>query len=80
MNDKYVNISPRKYKTVNEMINEVLKPENMSILKLGKNIKEEIINTGYNLSGVDEFIDNDAKCEDIDEIFLYLHPNYNIER
>ena len=38
-NNKWISLSNRKYITVEDMIKNILLEENMSILKLGKNIK-----------------------------------------
>lgn len=80
MNDKYVNISKRKYKNTQDMIHGILSVENMHILKLGKNIKEKIAETGYELLDINTFIKEKAEDEDLSEIYLYLNPSYNIER
>ena len=60
------------------MINSIVKKENISILKLGKNIKKEILKD-YKLFNVFEFIDS-AEDEDLRNLYLYLNENYNIER
>lgn len=76
--DKLINLSERKYKMVEDMINSILRKENISILKLGKNIKKEILKD-YKLHNVFEFIET-AEDEDLRNLYLYLNENYNIER
>ena len=75
-NNKWIALSNRKYVNVDDIIHDILKEENMSILKLGKNIKKEILDN-YQLMKINEFI---VKQEDISELYLYLHPNYLLER
>lgn len=76
---KLVAISQRKYKTVEDMIKNILKKENISILKIGKNIKEELLASNFKFMKIDEFL-KDCNVEDIRNIYLYLHPNFNIKR
>ena len=49
----------------------------MSILKLGKNIKEEVLKD-YSFEKMEVFINN-TNDENLNNIFLYLHPNYRLE-
>ena len=42
----------RPFKTAKELIEHILKDENIQIIKVGKNIKEDICN--YNLLEIDE--------------------------
>ncbi len=76
--NKWISLAMRKYKTVADMICDVLKEENMSILKLGKNVKEEIIKD-YKFQKINEFI-SEATEENYSNLYVYLHPNYNLER
>ena len=59
------------------MIKNILLEENMSILKLGKNIKEEVLKD-YSFEKMEVFINN-TNDENLNNIFLYLHPNYRLE-
>lgn len=77
-NDKWIAISERKYKTVREMIENIVKEENRSILKLGKNIKDEITHN-YVLDTVENVIKEEKK-EDLENIFMHLHPDYKLFR
>lgn len=77
-NDKWIAISERKYKSVEEMIENIVKKENRSILKLGKNIKDEITNN-YRLDTVGSVLKNE-KIEDLENIFMHLHPDYKVSR
>ena len=56
----------RPFKTAKELIEHILKDENIQIIKVGKNIKEDICN--YNLLEIDEFLND-----------LDIHFNYNAE-
>ena len=67
----------KKYITVEDMIKNILLEENMSILKLGKNIKEEVLKD-YSFEKMEVFINN-TNDENLNNIFLYLHPNYRLE-
>ncbi|MCD7781140.1 MAG: CCA tRNA nucleotidyltransferase [Methanosphaera sp.] len=69
-------IKNRKYSDVMCMLRSILKKENMSILKLGKNVKESLIDN-YEIYSIHEFI---KKEEDLDEVYLYLHPTYELSR
>ena len=75
---KWVSISKRKYRDIKSMIDNLFKKENMSMLKLGKNVKYEILN-GYSIERISEFIKKADKKE-YEEIYLHLNPNFNIER
>ena len=50
----------RKYKSVTEMIENIVKKENRSILKLGKNIKDELTNN-YRLDTAESVINNEKR-------------------
>lgn len=76
--DKWIAISQRKYKSVTEMIENIVKEENRSILKLGKNIKDEITHN-YRLESVESVL-NKEKREDLENIFMHLHPDYKLFR
>ena len=76
-NNKWISLSNRKYITVEDMIKNILLEENMSILKLGKNIKEEVLKD-YSFEKMEVFINN-TNDENLNNIFLYLHPNYRLE-
>lgn len=56
----------RPFKTAKELIEHILKDENIQIIKVGKNIKEDICN--YDLLEIDEFLND-----------LDIHFNYNTE-
>lgn len=75
-NSKWISLSNRRYVTVNNMINSILLKENMSILKLGKNIKEEILKE-YSFESIYDFVNN---TENLNDIYMYLNPNYRLER
>lgn len=77
-NDKWISISERKYKTVPEMIENIVKKENRNILKLGKNIKEEISNN-YCLENILNVIKKGNE-EDYINLFLHIHPDYKLNR
>ena len=55
-----------------------VKKENRSILKLGKNIKDELTNN-YRLDTAESVINNE-KREDLENIFMHLHPDYKLFR
>lgn len=77
-NSKWIAISERKYKTVREMIENIVKKENRSILKLGKNIKDEI-SCNYVLDSVEDVIENGNE-EDLENLFMHLCPDYKLFR
>ena len=56
----------------------MLKKENMHLLKLGKNVKEELLKE-YKLDEIDEYIKNMDEKE-YDEIYTFLSPNYRLNR
>lgn len=76
--DKWMAIINRKYRTVHEMITNILVKERISILKLGKNIKKEIGNS-YRLYSLEDFLET-ASQEDLEELYMHLHPTYKLER
>ncbi len=76
--DKWIVYAPRKYNTVENMIRDLFKKENMSILKLGKNIKEEILNE-YKIDSIESFIKS-TNDNELNELYLYLHPCYRLIR
>ncbi|WP_069592057.1 CCA tRNA nucleotidyltransferase [Methanosphaera sp. WGK6] len=77
-NNKWISLTNRKYITVQDMITNIFKKENMSILKLGKNIKEEILNK-YFFEEVTEYIKSE-NTEDLSNIYMHLYPNFKLER
>lgn len=77
-NDKWISISERKYKNIIEMIENLVKKENRSILKLGKNVKDEITNN-YELKSVFDIIEKENE-EDYYHLFMHLHPDYKLVR
>lgn len=77
-NNKWIAISERKYKSVQEMVENIVKEENRSILKLGKNIKDEITQN-YELNPV-EIIINNENINDLENIFMHIHPDYKLGR
>lgn len=76
--DRWISLSERKYKCVSEMIENIVKKENRSILKLGKNIKDEITNN-YSLSNVFDVIDKE-NMEDYTQLFMHVYPDYKLRR
>ena len=76
--NKWISISERKYKNVEEMIENVVKKENRSILKMGKNIKDEIT-YNHSLENIENIIKK-TKEEDLENIFMHIHPDYKLIR
>lgn len=76
--NRWISVSERKYKSVQEMVDNIVKKENRSILKLGKNIKEEITEN-YSLNDVFSVIDEENN-EDITQLFMHVYPDYNLLR
>lgn len=76
--NKWISISERKYTSVPEMIENIVKKENRSILKLGKNVKDEITEN-YVLSSVFDLIDEENN-EDYEQLFMHLFPDYKLVR
>ncbi|MBR0472169.1 MAG: CCA tRNA nucleotidyltransferase [Methanosphaera sp.] len=76
--DKWISVSERKYKNVPEMVDNIVKKENRSILKLGKNVKDEITGN-YSLNTVFEVIDQENP-EDYEELFMHIYPDYKLRR
>jgi tRNA nucleotidyltransferase (CCA-adding enzyme) len=60
------------------MVENIVKEENRSILKLGKNIKDEITQN-YELNTV-EIIINNENIKDLENIFMHIHPDYKLGR
>ncbi len=77
-NDKWVAVAERKYKSVSEFIENIVKVENRNVLKLGKNVRDEIT---YNhvLESVASVIKKE-KDEDYSNLFMHLHPDYMLRR
>lgn len=75
---KWVVFNNRKYTNISMLINSMLKKENMHLLKLGKNVKEELLKE-YKLDEIDEYIKNMDEKE-YDEIYTFLNPNYRLNR
>ncbi|MDL2246520.1 CCA tRNA nucleotidyltransferase [Methanobrevibacter sp. OttesenSCG-928-K11] len=57
LNDFLVLNVERQFKTFNEFINFILTSENSHIIKIGKNIKDNLINS-YELLDLDEYLNN----------------------
>lgn len=76
--NKWIAVSNRKYSAVNEMLEGILRKENISILKLGKNIKEGI-SKNIEIEKVDEFLSKENK-ENYENIFMHLNPGYKLTR
>ena len=77
-NNKWIAISERKYKSVEEMIENIVKEENRSILKLGKNLKDEITHN-YEFESVETIINKENE-ESLENIFMHLHPDFRLRR
>lgn len=77
-NNKWIAISERKYKSVVEMIENIVKEENRSILKLGKNLKDEITHN-YEFESVETIINKENE-ESLENIFMHLHPDFRLRR
>ena len=60
------------------MIENILKEENINQIKLGKDVKEEILDK-YSLMDISDYIDS-MQNEEYEEIYEYLNPNYRIYR
>ena len=56
----------------------IVKEENRSILKLGKNLKDEISHNSE-FESVETIIDKDDE-ESLENIFMHLHPDYKLRR
>lgn len=76
--NRWISVAERKYKTVEEMVDNIVKKENRSILKLGKNVKEEITEN-YSLTNVFDVIDEENK-EDYNQLFMHIYPDYKLRR
>lgn len=76
INDKWHSLTNRKYTSVSNLINKMIFKKNR--VQLGKNLKEEILK-GYNLETIEEFIKKE-KDKNLDELYIYLHPNYRLYR
>lgn len=76
--NKWISISERKYKNVEEMIENIIKKENRSILKLGKNIKDEITNN-HTFESVYDVISKENE-EDFAKLFMHINPSYHLFR
>lgn len=77
-NEKWVVLSKRKYTTVEDMFNDLIQKENINKLKLGKNIKEEMLNQ-YSIKTITEYI-NDADTKEYPDLYMYLNPSYKLSR
>lgn len=75
---KWVVFNNRRYTDISTLINSMLKKENMHLLKLGKNVKEELLKE-YELKEIDEYI-KDMDENEYGEIYTFLNPNYNLTR
>ena len=75
---KWVVLNNRKYTTIESLIESMLKKENMHMLKLGKNVKEELLKE-YTLEDITDYIQNVDKSEHI-ELYSYLHPSFRLKR
>lgn len=75
---KWVVLKNRKHTQSKELIEDVLKKENMHLLKLGKNAKEEILKH-YSLEYIEDYIKNVDESQFM-EIYTYLNPNYRLSR
>ena len=60
------------------MIRNILKEENINQIKLGKDVKEEILNK-FSLVDICDYVDC-MQNEEYEEIYEYLNPNYRIYR
>jgi tRNA nucleotidyltransferase (CCA-adding enzyme) len=76
----------RKFRTPEDLINFIFKnEENIKILKIGKDLKNSILNE-YKLFSINEFLDNlDENNPENDESFLfflddYLNPSQHLKR
>ena len=77
-NKRWASINQRKYTNVYDMIENILKEENINQIKLGKDVKEEILDK-YSLMDISDYIDS-MQNEEYEEIYEYLNPNYRIYR
>lgn len=76
--DKWISLTKREFTNIEDLINSMLKKENIHKIKIGKNVKNEILSE-YQLIDIKEYL-NDACEYDLEEIYLYLHPNYRLVR
>lgn len=76
--NKWISLNNRKYVTVSDMIDDIFKEENMNILKLGKNIKEKILEN-YQFENVEDFIKK-IENENYSDLYMHLHPNFRLNR
>ena len=60
------------------MVENIVKKENRSILKLGKNIKDEI-SQNYKFESIEKIIKKEDN-EYLDNIFMHIHPDYKLKR
>ena len=77
-NKRWASINKRKYTNVYDMIECILKEENINQIKLGKDVKEEILDK-YSLMDINDYIDA-MQNEEYEEIYEYLNPNYRLYR
>lgn len=76
--NKWVVLKNRKYTHSIELLEDMLKEENMHMLKLGKNAKEELLKE-YELEYINDYIKDMDESEFMD-IYTFLHPNYRLIR
>ncbi len=68
----------RDHTTVDGLVKYLLDEENMKILSFGKNVKEAI-REGYEFRSVYDYIECETR-KNLNDLFLYLNPEFNIER
>ena len=75
---KWVVLNNRKYTRVEKLLEDMLKEKNMHLLRLGKNVKEELLKE-YVLEEVCEYIRDMDEREYMD-IYTFIYPNYLLSR
>lgn len=82
--DAYVNenhlacITKREYTNIHDMINDLLNKENINRIKLGKDVKKEILDE-FKLNYICDYIEN-MNEDEYEEIYEYLNRNYRLSR
>ncbi len=75
---KWAVLRKRPYTNAGKLIDDMLKKENMHMLKLGKNVKEELLKE-YKLENIMDYLASVDEREYM-EIYTFLHPNFLLNR
>lgn len=77
--NKWISLNKRKYTKIEDLLNDMLKKENISNVKVGKDVKDRILQK-YQLISITEYLDKYARDYDLEEIYMYLYPNSRLIR